>query len=215
MRPERTRISALAISLLATFLTAAAADAAESGPTALTAADMLNLRAGPSADSEIVGRLPRGTPVDLLDGAGLQETAGGQGDRWVHIRVTACHSPYGFCVRNATGWVAESFLADENRLEAMTAWRQGELRAYHEYNGPFGYEIAPDGTFIKWEACGGDPDSPEICRRTGQLHRYRDLVIAKSSDGATLGILQIDADGGLCFIVGDSEEIQYDKPCDR
>lgn len=229
MRLKRTLMSALASSLLAALFAATPADAAEGGwwlgdspSRALVAADVLNLRAAPSVDARVVTQIPLGSGVEVLDSNGPPVTAGGQASHWVRVKISRCSFTYcsycsyeQICYEDMEGWAVDSFLAYEDRLEAMTAWRPGALRAAAG-DHRFGYDIAADGTFSFWITCGGT----DICSDPGRMYRYRDLVVLKGDvvyeedNQRRYFTLYIDGAGNLCFIQP-SEVREYERRCDR
>lgn len=162
---------------------------------ALIAASSLNLRAAPSLSAEILASLPRGSVVERRDDPKLPVILNGRRDDWVRVTVLECGG-YGNCREGTAGWVMDSFLAYEDRLEAVTDWPQAE-RAGHQ---GFGFEVAADGTFRHWEVCGTGQAGLEICSRTGRLYRYRDLYVLRDDRGDIYSAFVADA-GMLCVIV--------------
>lgn len=182
---------------------------------ALIAADVLNLRSEPSTDGEIVGRLPRGSAVERLDIDGASAARGAPSDDWVRVRLIGClYDEHGNCPqRDPVGWVVDAYLAFEDRLEPVASWVPGSASAYAGDYG-YGYLVAADGSFTHFETCGGlDEGFPE-CTQTGRLYRYRDLILAKSDDGRSLGSLYVDDGGGLC-LAGSDPSFEYEDGCER
>ncbi len=162
---------------------------------ALVAASALNLRAAPSLSAPILSRLPRASVVERGDGHGLPVILNGRRDDWVRVTVLDCGGSGG-CEEDTSGWVMDSFLAYEDRLEAVTDWPRAERAG----NQGFGFEVAADGTFRHWEACGTGQFGLEICSRTGRLYRYRDLYVLRDDRGDIYSAFLADA-GTLCVIV--------------
>ena len=118
------------------------------------------------------------------------------------------------------GWLADSYLASDQRFEPMTAWRDGAIEA-QAGNTTWSYTFGADGTYaLDWEAWSHfrkyDP-CPEEQRRegfcvkiraeTGRLHRYRNVVRA----GVAGAFLYIDDRGALCDRMSSSAK----RLCDR
>ncbi len=182
---------------------------------ALVAADVLNVRAKPSIGARIVARLPRGSSVEVVDRDGPRIIIKGQQDHWVPIRIQSCAGEA--CAPGTAGWVVDGYLAYEHRLVPMAKWRQGAMGGYAgDYS--FYYEVAENGTFRYSYTCGDDYREPEMCTATGQLLRYRDLVVAKSPPRLVLDILYIDQSGSLCLPLMKEFEYTFNgraSRCDR
>ena len=174
---------------------------------AFTAVGALNLRAAPSHTGTIMGRLSRASIVERIGDDGLAVIVNGRRDRWVRVAVINCSS-HERCVNDATGWVMDSFLAYEDRLTPVTDWPRPGSSGNHAN----GFEIAADGTFRRWEACGSGYVGLEICSHTGQLHRYRDLFVLKGNGGTVHSAYMADA-GNLCLI-SSGIRLYGDRRCD-
>lgn len=144
---------------------------------ALVAADMVGLRAEPSIEAEVTGRLPLGTAVALYGPAGSLASIDGWHGRWVRPSVTRCERAVDGCAEGASGWLIDGVLAFEDRLRPMTGWREGTIEG-RRGDRTFRYETALDATVRLSETC----DDPTECNETvvsGRLYRYEELVVAK------------------------------------
>lgn len=233
---KRIRISACAMLLLGAWLWPAPADAARlepgsvvssrdvSGkPVALVAGDALNLRAEPSADGEVYVKLLRGASVHVLR-QGSETRIGGRSDRWSLVAVNKC--PDQDCWRGLVGWVADSYLAHDDRFERLEAWRPGLVAGYSA-GWAFAYDVAADGSFTRWSApclpgacpvrdedvdfeCPvGESRDGAFCLLTGHLYRYDDFLRGRGEDGRWLdggslylrpAFLWVDEPGHLCAL---------------
>jgi len=189
---------------------------------ALVAADMLNLRAEPSTATDIITRVPQGSSVTVLPNDGPAVTIGGQVDRWVRVWVDSCFSfiESGLCRPGVAGWTLDGFLAFEDRLQPMAAWRAGMIGGHGGDYG-FSYLFLEDGGVEFIESCG-DYREGRSCTAAGRLYRYRNLVLARFPSQGRYDVLSIDADGRLCFpLAEETGEILYEtgdrRPsrCDR
>lgn len=161
---------------------------------ALTATGRLNLRASPSFSGEILARLPMASAVERRGGRGLPVILNGRADEWVQVSVVECAGPES-CRAGLAGWVMDSFLAYEDRLTEVTELPE----PVRSGNQGFGFEVAADGTFRHWEACGTGEFGLEICTRTGRLYRYRDLIVLRDNRGEVYSGFLAGA-GTLCMI---------------
>ncbi len=161
---------------------------------ALTAASHLNLRDHPSHSGGILARLPRASAVERQGVQPIPVILDGRRDEWVKVAVVECAGP-GQCPVGATGWVMESYLAYEDRLAVVTDWPETARLG----NQGFGFEVLDDGTFRHWQACGTGEFGLEICRRSGRLYRYRDLIVMRDDRGAVYPAFLADS-GRLCVI---------------
>jgi hypothetical protein len=186
---------------------------------ALVAADMVSLRAEPSAEAEITGRLPLGTEVVVYGPAGSLVTIDGRHGRWVRPWVTRCQRAVDCCAEGVSGWLIDGVLAFEDRLQPMIGWREGIVGG-RSVNRRFRYEVALDGTVRFSEAC----DDRTACGETaasGHLYRYENLIVAKFGSIGTVDILYIDENGALCLPKVTDGSVSYEfrdgRPsrCDR
>ena len=161
---------------------------------ALTATGRLNLRASPSFSGEILARLPMASVLERRGGRGIPVILNGRSDKWVQVTVVECARPDS-CREGLAGWVMDSFLAYEDRLTEVTELPEPARSG----NQGFGFEVAADGTFRHWEACGTGEFGLEICTRTGRLYRYRDLIVMRDNRGEVYSAVLADA-GTLCVL---------------
>lgn len=186
--------------------------------TALTAADLLNLRESPSTKAAIVSGLPRGTGVKLLDKSGPVIKIDGKSDRWVKVMVLDCdaYAPFGACEAGAIGWTVGGFLASEDRLKKVTEWRETRLGGYLG-DLSFEFDIAADGTVNYSMMCedGEAYNGYNDCKKSGQLYRYRDLMVARFKDAVVkVELLQIEDQGKLCIPPTKAEDTSYSPRCE-
>ena len=204
----------------------------ESGPSprALISASTLDVRAEPSLGSAVIGTLPRAWPVAILDDDGPRLTIDGVDDHWSHIATFRCIDAA--CAHHETGWVANSYLALDDRFELLDDGRSGTLSGY-DSQSVFTYDVSANGAFTRWRlpctagACdavrsvtpncdhAGELPLGSVCVLTGTLHRHGTLVRGKSPNGDWLDRqdvnLIINAFGELC--VQDPVMIDGACPC--
>jgi len=178
---------------------------------AAVAASSLNVRASPAPDARVDFQLPRGAYVAIVDALGQPASIDGQEDTWTLIATETCTDDG--CAMVKGGWVADSWLAYQERFERMESWRTGEVKG-NDGERDFTYRIAsdasfefvtapcrnPDGTIcVKYERYEGcheeDFREGEECVGRGDLYRYRDLVWARG-----YGYLFVDGKDNLCSI---------------
>lgn len=192
----------------------------------VTAADALNVREEPSLEAPVVVQLPWGSRVGLHAGTYRSATIGGRQDRWVFVSTAYCADSG--CDMLKAGWVADSYIATEDRFVPMLAWRPGEVGAY---GGDYAatYAIAADGRFThssvpcvpgncgenrEYDVCDdGERREGRDCVGSGQLQRYRNLVRAEGENGQLYGYLFIDTAGALCSVA--SWVWEGERSCDR
>ena len=189
-------------------------------PRALVSAAALNLRAEPSLDAATIAVLPRAWPVAVLDDAGPAMTVNGRDDHWSHVATFRCADTA--CETYEAGWVANSYLAYDDRFAPMQDGRSGVVAGY-DGQSVFAYDISSTGAFTRWRlpcsagscstAIGIAPQCGpleelalgSVCVLTGTLHRHGDLVRGRSRTGDWLDRqdvkLAIDPDGALCPLV--------------
>lgn len=186
---------------------------------ALVAVDMVGLRAEPSADAAITGRLPLGAAVTTYGQPGALASLNSWHGRWISAWVTRCRRALEGCAERASGWLIDGVLAFEDRLLPMAGWREGVIGG-RAGNRTFRYETALDGKVVFSEACTDPLDCGEITA-SGRLYRYENLVVAKFRSIGRVDILYIDENGGLCLPELNDGSISYElldgKPsrCDR
>lgn len=178
---------------------------------AAVAARNLNVRAQPSAEAAVEFQLPRGAYVAVVEALGQPASIDGQEDTWTLIATETCLDEN--CTSLKGGWVADSWLAYQERFEKMSAWREGEITG-NDGERDFTYRVAadasfefvtapcrnPDGTicvaFERYEGCDEeDFREGEECVGRGDLYRYRDLIWARG-----YGYLFVDGGENLCSI---------------
>ncbi len=186
---------------------------------ALVAADLVSLRAEPSEDAVITGRVPLGTTVAVYPPAGSLGSVDGWHGRWVRPSVLRCQRVVDGCLERSSGWLIDGVLAFEDRLLPMTGWREGIIGG-RRGNRTFRYRTARDGTVRFTETC----DDPAECRETtasGRLYRYNNLIVAKFGSSGRVDVLYIDEDGALCLPEMADGSVSYEfrdgRPsrCDR
>lgn len=186
---------------------------------ALVAADMVSLRAEPSAEALVTGHLPLGTEVAVYGPAGSLESIDGWYGRWVRPSVLRCRRAVDGCLERSSGWLIDGVLAFEDRLQPMQGWRQGMIGG-RRGNRTFRYRTARDGTVEFSEAC----DEPAECSETtasGRLYRYENLVVARFGSIGRVDILYVDKNGALCLPEVTDGSVSYEfrdgRPsrCDR
>jgi len=178
---------------------------------AAVAARSLNVRASPSMDAKVEFQLPRGAYVAIVEELGQPAKIDGNEDTWTLIATETCISES--CAHLQGGWVADSWLAYQERFERMSTWRQGEING-SDGERDFTYRVAADASFefvtapcrnedgticVKYERYEGcreeDFREGEECIGRGDLYRYRDLVWARG-----YGYLYVDGAGNLCSV---------------
>lgn len=200
-------------------------------PVALVTGDALNLRAEPSATGEIQAKLLRGTSVFVLR-QGPAADAGA--NRWALVAIKRCRDQQ--CRSYLVGWVADSFLAFDDRFAPVEAWSPGIVAGYGRHR-VFAYDVAADGSFTRWsvpclpgmcplrgETVGDCPDGESrdgpYCRLTGQLYQYQGFVRGRGEDGSWLdggpdgrwpAFLWVDDSGHLCAL--ESERDRSARMC--
>jgi len=225
---------AAALTALAVSIPAVADDVAPeriwASPRALISASTLDVRAEPTFGSAVIGTLPRGWPVAILDDDGPKLTIDGTDDHWSHVATFRCIDAA--CVHHETGWVANSYLALDDRFELLDDGRSGTLSGY-DSRSVFTYDVSANGAFTRWRLpctagacdtlpsvtpnCDYDGELPlgSFCVLTGSLHRHGTLVRGKTPNGDWLDrqdvSLIINASGELC--VQDPLMIDGACPC--
>lgn len=203
---------------------AGVARAAEDATRSVVAIDGLALRAAPRAGAPVVQRLPILSEVIRLGGSPRPTVIGGREDSWVYVQANYCPDPEDNGPSCETvfkkGWLADSYLAFDQRFEPMAAWRDGAIEV-QAGNASWSYTFGADGTYaLDWEAwshfrkydpCPAEERRDGFCVKTraetGRLHRYRNVVRA-GTDGA---FLYIDGRGALC----DRMSSPAQRLCDR
>ncbi len=224
--------AALRLAALLAVLAAAAqagplagvAQAAEDANRSVVAIDGLALRAAPRSGARVLQRLPILTEVIPLGRSPRPAVIGGRKDSWVYVQANYCPDPEDNSLSCETvfkkGWLAESFLAYEQRFEPMTTWRDGAIEA-QAGNTSWSYTFGADGTYaLDWEAwshfrkydpCPAEERRDGFCVKTraetGRLQRYRNVVRA----GQSGAFLYIDDRGALCDRMSSSAA----RLCDR
>lgn len=214
--------------LTATAMPAQAVDIAKERTVAVAwaavAASSLNVRAEPSMDGVVEFRVPRGTYVAVVEELGQPAMIDGQEDTWTLVATEACADTA--CAFLSGGWVADSWLAYQERFEKMSGWRRGEIRG-DDGERQFIYRIAADASFVfatppcrnaagticakyeRYEGCREeDFREGDECVGRGDLYRYRDLIWARG-----YGYLYVDANGNMCSI--HSGRSGKPRMCDR
>lgn len=192
--------------------------------SAVIAVDGLTLRSAPNEGSRVLRRLGILTEVVLLRRAGKPATINGRADRWVHVQANYCPDPDDKSPHCETlverGWLAESYLAYDERFEPVSQWRAGSIEG-RSGNVSWTYRIAADGSFTfdheAWEYAGKNDDCPaeqlqepycvRVRAESGQLYRFRNVVRA-GTDG---DFLFVDRGGALC----DRMSSAAGRICDR
>jgi hypothetical protein len=178
---------------------------------AAVAARSLNVRSKPSMKAAAEFKLPRGTYIAIVEELGQPTKIDGQEDTWTLIATETC--AHEACTLLKGGWVADSWLAYQERFEKMAEWPAGEIEG-SDGERNFTYRVAadagfefvtapcrnPDGTIcVKYERFEGcreeDYREGDECIGRGDLYRYKDLVWARG-----YGYLYVDAKGNLCSI---------------
>lgn len=219
---------AVCIALIASAVPAGAVDVAKERTVtvawAAVAASSLNVRAEPSMGAAVEFQLRRGAYVAVVEELGQPATIDGQEDTWTLIATETCANAH--CTTVKGGWVADSWLAYQERFEKMAGWRRGEIRG-NDGERDFIYRVAADASFefvtapcrnadgsicVKFERYEGcreeDFRRGDECIGLGELYRYRDLIWARG-----YGYLYIDANGNLCSIF--SGRGSAPRMCDR
>lgn len=188
-------------------------------PRALVSAGALNLRAEPSLDAATIAVLPRAWPVAVLDDSGPAVRVNGQADHWSYVATFKCADPD--CETYQAGWVADSYLASDDRFAPLRDGPSGIVAGY-DRQSVFAYEVSKTGAFTRWRlpcsagscstAIGVAPlCAPQeelalgsVCVLSGTLHRYGGLVRGRSRNGSWLDgqdvKLSIGRAGALCHL---------------
>jgi len=186
-------------------------EATETVLWATVAARSLNVRAEPSMEAKALFQLPRGTYVAIVEELGQPAKIDGQEDTWTLIATETCINEN--CTLLKGGWVADSWLAYQERFEKMAEWSEGEIKG-NDGERDFTYRVADDASFefvtapcrnedgttcAKYERYEGcreeDFREGEECVGRGELYRYRDLVWARG-----YGYLYMDGKDNLCSV---------------
>lgn len=225
MPRPKSKLCATCLTILLAVLAAFFAPAAVAElPRAVTAIDGLTLRAKPNAGARAVARLGILTEVIILKRAKQTSTIGGREDRWIYVQADYCPdrqdtSPYCETLVKK-GWVADSYLADDDRFKPLSKWRTGKIEV-EVPNASWSYSFDADGGFQfgreAWEHAGKNDLCPDeqrqgpycvrIVKESGQLRRYRNVVRA----GKEGGLLYVDSRGALCDRMSSAEA----RFCDR
>lgn len=201
-----------------------ARDAIGATAWAVVAASRLNAREEPSTEAPVAFRIPRGTPAAIIEELGQPAKIDGREDSWTFVAVEECVDDG--CTRLRAGWVADSWLAYQERFEPMPEWREGEVSG-NDGERSFTYRIATDASFefvtapcrnedgticVKYERYEGcreeDFREGEECVGRGDLYRYRNLVWARG-----YGYLYVDGKGNLCSVFSGRDGAP--RMCDR
>lgn len=208
----KSRTSTISLTVWLAVVAAVFAPAAVAEmPRAVTAIDGLTLRAKPNAGARAVARLGILTEVIILKRAKQTAMIGGRKDRWIYVQADYCPdrqdtSPYCETLVKK-GWVADSYLAYDERFKPLSKWRPGKIEVEVQ-NASWSYSFDADGGFQfdreAWEHAGKNDLCPDeqrqgpycvrIVKESGQLHRYRNVVRA----GKQGGLLYVDSRGALC-----------------
>ncbi|UCH75877.1 MAG: SH3 domain-containing protein [Rhodospirillales bacterium] len=178
---------------------------------AAVAAGRLNVRQTPSMDAPVEFQIPRGAYVAVVEELGQPTKIDGREDTWTLIATETCADQS--CTLLRGGWVADSWLAYQERFEKMAQWRAGKIKG-NDGERDFTYRIAADASFEfvtapcrnadstlcveyeRYEGCREDDfREGDVCVGRGDLYRYRDLVWARG-----YGYLYLDGSGKLCSI---------------
>ena len=178
---------------------------------AAVAARSLNVRAEPSMGADAQFQLPRGAYVAVVEELGQPARIDGQEDSWTLIATETCANED--CTLLLGGWVADSWLAFQERFEKMAEWREGEIKG-NDGKRDFTYRVAADASFEfvtapcrnedgticveseRYEGCDEeDFREGEECVGRGDLYRYRDLIWARG-----YGYLYVDGKDNLCSV---------------
>lgn len=188
---------------------------------AAVAARSLNVRAKPSTKAAAEFKLPRGAYIAIVEELGQPATIDEQEDTWTLIATETCANAN--CTLLKGGWVADSWLAYQERFERLTEWREGKIE---EKIGDVTvtYEIDAQGGFrrltppCEGEDCGADvledgcheDDMREgdHCVGAGDLYRYKSLVWVRG-----YGYFFIDRKDNLCSVL--SGRNGAPRMCDR
>lgn len=186
-------------------------------PRALVAAGSLNVRAEPSLGAPVIAVLPRAWPVAVLENSGTSVTINGQSDRWTRVATFRCADEA--CRHYQAGWVANSYLAFDDRFDLLAGGPSGVVAGY-DSRSVFAYDISKTGAFTRWRlpcsagscstAIGVAPQCEvteelalgSVCVLSGTLHSYGSLVRGQSRHGGWLDgqdvKLALDSTGRLC-----------------
>jgi len=218
-------VVAICLALAAQAAPAGAVDiekaATETVLWAAIAARSLNVRAEPSMEAKAQFQLPRGAYVAIVEELGQPAKIDGQEDSWTLIATETCANED--CTLLKGGWVADSWLAHQDRFERLTEWREGEIE---EKIGDVTvtYEIDAEGGFKRLvppcedEDCGediledgcheDDMREGEHCVGLGNLYRYKSLVWVRG-----YGYFFVDRKDNLCSV--NSGRDGAPRMCDR
>lgn len=199
-------------------------DATVAAAWATVAASALNAREKPSTGAPVAFRILRGEQVVIVENLGQPTKIDGQEDTWTLVATEECANAA--CSKLKAGWVADSWLAYQERFEPLEQWRTGEIKG-SDGERDFTYRIAADASFefvtapcrnadgticVKYERYGGcreeDFREGDECVGQGELYRYKDLVWARG-----YGYLYVDDRGGLCSVHSGRDGAQ--RMCDR
>lgn len=191
---------------------------------AAVAARNLNVRSKPSMKAKAEFKLPRGAYIAIVEELRQPAKIDGQEDSWTLIATETCANQA--CTLLKGGWVADSWLAYQDRFERLTEWRKGEIKG-SDGERDFTYRVAADAGFefvtapcrnkdgticVKYERYEGcreeDFREGEECVGRGDLYRYRDLVWARG-----YGYLFVDGKDNLCSVF--SARDGAPRMCDR
>lgn len=164
---------------------------------AIVLADILNIRARPSASAVMINRAPVGSRVNVLDQNGPAITMNGEQGKWNKVILEDCAQHLGMkdCKYGVAGWVPSQFLGSVEKFKPVTRWRHGLVGGYGgDY--AFSYLTRPDGSFQLGDTCGNYND-PSWCRAEGWLYRYRNVVLARWY--RETAVFVVDNAGRLCF----------------
>ena len=221
---RRATLLAVILAAAQSGLLAGAARAAEEANPTVVAIDGLALHEAPAGGSRVLQRLPILSEVIRLGRSPRPAVIGGRKDSWVYVQANYCPDPNDNSLTCETvfkkGWLAESYLAYDERFEPLTSWRDGGIEA-SVGNASWTYSFGADGTYaLDWEAwshfrkydpCPAEERRDGFCVKTraetGRLHRYRNVVRA----GQHGAYLYIDGRGALC----DRMSSPGERLCDR
>lgn len=181
-----------------------AREGAEATAWVVTAARVLNVREERSKDAPVAFKLPRASLVALADASGQPDKIDGREDTWTLIATETCANED--CTMLKGGWVADSWLAYQERFERLTEWRKEEKKSDDKTEAESKGEAGDTG---ESEAAAEDESDG---KNTGTVAITGEI---KGNDGKQDFTYRIGADGSFEYITppcegeGCAENLEY------
>lgn len=182
-------------------------EGAEATAWVVVAARILNVREERSKDAPVAFKLPRATLVALVDASGQPDRVDGQEDTWTLIATETCANED--CTMLRGGWVADSWLAYQERYERLSEWRKPKQEEAKKTE-----DKAAAGATGKVEAAaeGSETGAESDTKRVGKVALAGEI---KGNDGKQDFTFRIGVDGSFEYLTppcageGCEENLEY------